>query len=232
MVIKRALRRELVVCGRRALSEEYRSQGHSLLPFLFTYGFGSDNVAYVVMEPSTRELIAVDTGDFESSERMVQQIEHKFGARLKYILSTHHHHDHVGANLQWKLSRPEVHLLAGSHAQGLIPGQTTHLDHLQITCVGQLSICCLHTPGHTHEHVSYVVTHVAPHSTKIPFLFPGDTLFIGGCGRLFTGTAEQLYQSLQTLAALPAETLVFPAHEYTEANLRFALALEPDNEAI
>lgn len=103
---------------------------------------------------------------------------------------------------------------------------------LEIKCLGELSICCLHTPGHTKEHVSYVVTHVTPESTKIPFLFPGDTLFVGGCGRLFTGTAEQLYHSLQTLINLPADTLLFPAHEYTEANLKFAKALEPENEAI
>lgn len=81
--------------------------------------------------------------------------------------------------------------------------------------IGDICICCIETPGHTIDHVSYVITHVTPESTKTPFLFSGDTLFIGGCGRILGGTAEQLFYSLLKLVNLPNETLVFCGHEYT-----------------
>jgi hydroxyacylglutathione hydrolase len=87
----------------------------------------------------------------------------------------------------------------------------------------------METPGHTQDHVSYIMTHVTPESTKTPFLFCGDTLFISGCGRLLNGTAEQLFYSLQKLMSLPNETLVFCGHEYSLNNLRFAKYIEPDN---
>ena len=98
--------------------------------------------------------------------------------------------------------------------------------------IGDLSVCCMETPGHTTDHVSFVVTHVTPDSTKTPFLFCADTLFIGGCGRVLGGTAEQLFYSLQRLINLPAETLIFCGHEYTLANLAFAKFLEPENPMI
>lgn len=95
--------------------------------------------------------------------------------------------------------------------------------------LGDICICCMETPGHTQDHCSFIVTHVTPESNKNPFLFCADTLFIGGCGRLLDGTAEQLLTSLQKLMALPNETLVFCGHEYTVKNLKFAAMLEPDN---
>lgn len=101
--------------------------------------------------------------------------------------------------------------------------------------VGDLCICCMATPGHTAEHVSYIITHVTPESTKTPFLFTGDTLFIGGCGRLLDqpyADAEHLFYSLQKLINLPNETLLFCGHEYTLANLKFAKYIEPDNPMI
>lgn len=98
--------------------------------------------------------------------------------------------------------------------------------------IGELCICCLETPGHTNDHVSFIVTHVTPDSTKTPFLFCGDTLFIGGCGRLLGGSAEQLFYSIQKLINLPNETLVFCGHEYTEQNLKFAKYIEPENPMV
>ena len=106
------------------------------------------------------------------------------------------------------------------------------MGDLETFTVGELAVCCMETPGHTEDHVSFIVTHVTPESTKIPFLFCGDTLFIGGCGRLLGGTAEQLFYSLQKLINLPHETLVFCAHEYTLANLKFAKYIEPNNPMI
>jgi hydroxyacylglutathione hydrolase len=93
------------------------------------------------------------------------------------------------------------------------------MSDLQTFEIGELCICCMATPGHTAEHVSYIVTHVTPTSTKTPLLFSGDTLFIGGCGRLLDeqsgANAETLFYSLQKLINLPNETLVLCGHEYT-----------------
>ena len=96
----------------------------------------------------------------------------------------------------------------------------------------------MNTPGHTAEHVSFIVTHVTPESTKTPLLFTGDTLFVGGCGRLLDqsagelGSAETLFYSLQKLINLPNETLLFCGHEYTVSNLKFAKYIEPENPMI
>ena len=123
-------------------------------------------------------------------------------------------------------------MVSGALEPDRIPGATKIMKDLETMTVGDLTICCMETPGHTTDHVSYVVTHVAEGSTKIPFLFCADTLFIGGCGRLLGGTAEQLFYSLQKLINLPNETLVFCAHEYTLSNLAFAKYVEPNNPAI
>ena len=97
---------------------------------------------------------------------------------------------------------------------------------------GDICLCLMETPGHTKDHCSFIVTHVTPESDKNPFLFCGDTLFVGGCGRLLDGTSDQLLASLQKLMALPNETLLFCGHEYTVKNLEFAAMLEPDNPMI
>lgn len=106
------------------------------------------------------------------------------------------------------------------------------MKDLQTMTIGDLTIACLETPGHMDEHVSYVVTHVTPSSTKIPFLFCGDTLFIGGCGKVFTGKFDVMFNSLHKLINLPFETPVYCAHEYTKSNLRFAKYVDPENPAV
>ena len=102
-----------------------------------------------------------------------------------------------------------------------IPGlkKNNTLKDIQTITIGDLCVCCLHTPGHTTDHCVYVVTHVTPESTKTPFLFCGDTIFTAGCGRLLGGTHVQLLQSLRTIMSLPNETLMFCGHEYSIKNL-------------
>ena len=115
------------------------------------------------------------------------------------------------------------------------PEANLQLNDLQTMEIGDLCICCMETPGHTAEHVSFIVTHVTPESTKTPLLFCGDTLFIGGCGRLLDlphSNAEHLFYSLQKLINLPNETLVFCGHEYTVANVKFAKYIDPENPMI
>jgi len=113
-----------------------------------------------------------------------------------------------------------------------IPGATISMKDLQTMSIGEITIACLNTPGHLEEHVSYVLTHVTHSSTKIPFLFCADTLFIAGCGWVFTKNYEAMFNSLHKLINLPSETLLFCAHEYTLSNLRFAQFVDPENPAI
>ncbi|SFP35020.1 hydroxyacylglutathione hydrolase [Nitrosomonas cryotolerans] len=141
------------------------------------------------------------------------------------ILNTHHHHDHVGGNtiLLSKFSVPVYgpkNELIPNLTHPVWEGDTIYLDELS------LSLRVLGVPGHTAGHIAYYA------SDKTNLLFCGDTLFACGCGRIFEGTAEQMYASLQKLICLPDKTLVYCAHEYTSDNIRFARIVEPENTAL
>ena len=161
----------------------------------------------------------VDPGDagpvFAYLER--EQVE------LTAILATHHHGDHVGG-IPRLLDRYPVPVFGP--ARETIPGRTRALrggDRIDVPGL-PVTLRVLDIPGHTSGHIAYVGD-IDGQST----LFCGDTLFAGGCGRLFEGTPAQMWASLSTLARLPPETQVFCGHEYTVANLRFAAAVEPGN---
>jgi hydroxyacylglutathione hydrolase len=145
---------------------------------------------------------------------------------LTAIVNTHHHGDHVGGNAAL-LARFTVPVFGP--ARESIPGRTHALvegDEIEVPGM-KLALSVLDVPGHTAGHIAYVGAGQHP-----PVAFVGDTLFAGGCGRLFEGTPAQMAASLAKLAALPGDTRVYCAHEYTLANLRFGLAVEPDNAAL
>jgi hydroxyacylglutathione hydrolase len=164
----------------------------------------------------------VDPGD--AAPIMASLEEH--GLTLTAILLTHHHADHIGG-VPALLDRFDVPVF-GPRKDG-IEGITVALgegDRVTVPGLG-LELAVLDVPGHTLGHIAYVRTTPGLH-----WLFCGDTLFAGGCGRLFEGTPGQMAASLDKLAALPEDTEVYCAHEYTLSNLRFALAVEPANEAL
>lgn len=178
-----------------------------------------DNYLWLVHSPqSNDQVLAVDPGD-AGAVRKALQLDR---LELSGILITHHHADHVGgvaallADKQVPMTGPENEAIPGH------PRRVKQGEHVRFMELG-LDFEVLEVPGHTAGHIAYL-GHGA--------LFCGDTLFSAGCGRLFEGTPAQMAASLQKLAALPIDTAVYCAHEYTLANLRFAEAVEPDNAAV
>lgn len=178
----------------------------------------NDNYLWLIHDQT--HAAVVDPGDAAAVEAALARHQLKLAA----ILLTHHHADHAGGVMTLLAHWPvPVYGPAGER----IPGISHPLrENDQVTLSSPaLRLSVLDVPGHTAGHIAYV----APDQ---PWLFCGDTLFAGGCGRLFEGTAEQMTQSLEKLAALPESTRVYCAHEYTVSNLRFAVAAEPGNPRV
>ena len=147
--------------------------------------------------------------------------------KLHGILITHHHQDHIGGVATLVEKYPTVEVYAPRHEQYTFVHQpVAEPDIISIEPLN-IALSVINLPGHTLGHVAYHASHAHQQ-----WLFCGDTLFGAGCGRLFEGTAEQMLNSLQKLAALPAETQVYCTHEYTLHNIDFALTLEPGNKAL
>jgi hydroxyacylglutathione hydrolase len=180
----------------------------------------SDNYAYLLHRPGSKDAIIVDA----SEEAPVLAALDRLGLSPVAILATHHHPDHVGGN-QGVLKRfPNARVFGYRTDKGRIPGQTDLLEDEEQFDVAGIGVKALHIPGHTLGAVAYVAEGAA---------FTGDTLFAAGCGRLFEGTAAQMYESLNVkLGALPDDTRIYCGHEYTVNNLRFAESLEPGNPEI
>jgi hydroxyacylglutathione hydrolase len=145
--------------------------------------------------------------------------------QLESILVTHHHADHTGG-VDALREATGARVFGPAHEQ--IPGPFTPLVDGDTVHVLGLDFQVIDVPGHTAGHIAFFT----PEADGKPLLFCGDTLFSGGCGRLFEGTPAQMLASLDRLACLPGDTAVCCTHEYTMANLRFALAVEPDNREL
>jgi hydroxyacylglutathione hydrolase len=179
-----------------------------------------DNYLWLIHDGANAAV--VDPGD--ASPIMAALAEH--GLTLTAILLTHHHSDHIGG-VPALLDRYQVPVF-GPRNDGIDAVTHPLAEGDRVTVPGlDLELAVLEVPGHTLGHIAYVRTTPGLH-----WLFCGDTLFAGGCGRLFEGTPGQMAASLDKLAALPEDTEVYCAHEYTLSNLRFALAVEPGNEPL
>jgi hydroxyacylglutathione hydrolase len=182
----------------------------------------NDNYFWLI-QPETQEPVAyiVDPG---VAEPVVKALEaHQL--TLAGILITHHHHDHIDGAME--LSQA-FHIPIYGPQSPRIPQVTHYVSDDDNLALGVLRSKIIALPGHTRDHIGYFIN--PDHSQ--PLLFCGDTLFAAGCGRLFDGSIEQLFQSLQKIMQLPDDTLIYCAHEYTLANIHFALFIEPENDQL
>ena len=174
---------------------------------------------YIWLLHDTHQALVVDPGD---AQPVLAALQHS-GVQLTTILVTHHHADHIGG-------LDEVREATGAKVYGPayeeIPGPLTRLTEGETATALGLTFQVFDVPGHTSGHIAYY----CPDVDGQPLLFCGDTLFSGGCGRLFEGTPAQMLESLDKLAALPGNTRVCCTHEYTLSNLKFARAVEPGNQ--
>jgi hydroxyacylglutathione hydrolase len=181
----------------------------------------SDNYLWLIH--AGKHALVVDPGD----AGVVQQALEAGGYQLEGILLTHHHADHVGGALVLQ-QRWHCPVYAPDNQyppyDALNAIRVKDGDFIELTAFPGLSCEVMALPGHTLDHIAYYIDQ--------QHLFSGDVLFGAGCGRLFEGTAPQMYASLQRIAALPATTSIYPAHEYTAHNIAFALTIEPDNSAL
>ncbi len=180
----------------------------------------SDNYVWLVHEESSVETVVIDPA---VADPVLAEAE-KRGWRIGQIWNTHWHPDHTGGNEAIKAATGC--LITGPAAEAhRIPTLDRQVREGDGVRLGPLEATVMEVPAHTAGHIAY-------HLASDEILFPGDTLFAMGCGRLFEGTAEQMHANLQRLAKLPPETRVFCAHEYTLSNGRFAATVEPENVAI
>lgn len=174
----------------------------------------ADNYGFLARDDETGQVAAIDTPD---ADAILADLAASGWGRLDLVLNTHWHPDHTGGNARLKaetgceIRGPEEVRRAAPLDVTLGDGEATYLGATRFEVIG--------TPGHT-------LGHIALHAPSDGLAFVGDTLFALGCGRLFEGRPEQMWDSLQRLASLPPQTLIYCAHEYTEANARFALSVD------
>ena len=177
----------------------------------------ADNYAYLIRDPASGAVGVVDP----SEAAPVNAALAARGWRLTHVVNTHHHFDHTGGNLELKETWG-AEVVGPAADIERIPGIDRALADGETWRFGTLEATVLDIPGHTKGHVAFWFA-------AAKAVFTGDTLFALGCGRMFEGTADQMWASLSKLAALPADTRVYCGHEYTQSNARFALTMEPGN---
>jgi len=180
----------------------------------------SDNFGYLIHDPATKATASIDAPE---AAPILKALERE-GWTLTDILVTHHHHDHVGGIAELK-HKYGCRVVAPHDKSAEIADVDLRVKQGDTVKVGGLAARVLETPGHTLDHISYVFD-----SEKA--LFAADTLFSIGCGRVFEGNYPMMWESLLKLRALPDDTRLYCGHEYTAANVKFALTVEPENPAL
>jgi hydroxyacylglutathione hydrolase len=187
-----------------------------------TYLFSclKDNYGVLLHDPQTGATAAIDAPEAAPVEAALKTT----GWILSDILVTHHHHDHTGGITELK-QRHRCRVVAPAGEAGRIPLVDQTVRENDSARVGSLEGRVIETPGHTAGHIAYIFA-----ADKLAFV--GDTLFSIGCGRVIEGTPEMMWRSLLKLRALPDDTRIYCGHEYTQANIRFARTVEPDNKSL
>ena len=177
-----------------------------------------DNYSYVIIDESNNYACVVDPSE---STPIINYLENK-NIKLKYILNTHHHYDHIGGNkdLKKKFGSTVVGFKEDSNR---IPGIDIKLENNQIWKAENFVAKIIHIPGHTSGHICF-------HFFEEKIVFTGDTLFSLGCGRIFEGTYKEMFNSLKIIKSLPEETKIYCGHEYTLNNSKFCIKYDPENQ--
>lgn len=179
-----------------------------------------DNFAYLLICENTSQAAVIDPTEAYPVWREVEVA----GVQLTSVLCTHHHQDHISGLSDLIAEQPDLQVYGFAADKNRISGMTHPLADGDLVIIGELQGKVMHTPGHTTGSVCYHVNSA---------LFTGDTVFGGGCGRLFEGTAAEMFVSLnERIGLLPDTTSLYFGHEYTEHNLLFAAQLEPENSVI
>jgi len=179
-----------------------------------------DNYSYLVIDKTNNSACVIDPGE---SVPIINFIK-KNNINLKYILNTHHHYDHIGGNLELK-KKYGSKIIAFKDDKDQIPGIDILVQDNQTWKADNFEAKIYHTPGHTNGHIAF-------HFFNEKKIFTGDTLFSLGCGRIFEGTFEQMFNSLSRIKKLPKETEIYCGHEYTLQNSNFCIQQDPKNSKL
>ena len=176
----------------------------------------SDNYSYLIHDEESNTVAIIDPSEFKPCDKIIKKYN-----KLDFILNTHHHADHVNGNLELK-KKYNSKILGFSQDKNRIPGIDILLEENQKQKIGNLEFEVIFIPGHTKGHIAFFFS-------KEKIAFTGDTLFSLGCGRVFEGTHEEMFYSLNKIKNLPPDTKIYCGHEYTKSNLNFCLAYDPHN---
>ena len=176
----------------------------------------SDNYSYLIHDEESNTVAIIDPSEFKPCDKIIKKYN-----KLDFILNTHHHADHVNGNLELK-KKYNSKILGFSQDKRRIPGIDILLEENQKQKIGNLEFEVIFIPGHTKGHIAFFFS-------KEKIAFTGDTLFSLGCGRVFEGTHEEMFYSLNKIKNLPTDTKIYCGHEYTKSNLNFCLAYDPQN---
>ena len=177
----------------------------------------NDNYSYLIKDDQTNTVAIIDPSEFGTCDKKID-IKYK---KLDFILNTHHHFDHVGGNTELK-KKYGSKILGFEKDKNRIPAIDVLLKDGQEFKIGELNFKTIFIPGHTSGHIAFYFE-----TEKV--IFTGDTLFSLGCGRVFEGTYQQMFNSLNKIKSLPGDTKIYCGHEYTKNNLSFCLKFNPNN---
>ena len=180
----------------------------------------NDNYSYLIHDNKSNTVAIIDPSEFAPCDKIIS----KKYKKLDYILNTHHHYDHVGGNKELK-KKYNSKILGFKSDEERIPNIDKLLEDNQEFNIGNIKFTTLFIPGHTAGHIAF-------YSKTEKVIFTGDTLFSMGCGRVFEGTYNQMFNSLSRIKDLPEDTKIYCGHEYTQKNIEFCIKYNPNNDLL